>query len=174
MLMFSSQDPNRTLAAQQSVFGTRDAPKPTIIEWLISCMRSNKPKRVEPPKEVKDPAGDVIRNALFSDLPEVAPDFPILSNPKSDEGLPEQFIVVSLVEDDPDAVQIELFMDDIAEARHKLFEITSKFERGLTPQISEEGLVLKSDRMIVCHPTLPGYTCATCRVMPGKKNIFAI
>lgn len=171
--MFRRSDPNRELALQQNIFGSRNAPEPTLKERIFARLRGKKVKKPEPVPVSTEPAGDKIRNALFSDLPDIAEDLPILSNPKKGDKLPERFIVISLVEDDPDAVQIELFMPDIIEARHKLLEITSRFERGQTPQVEAEGLVLKSDRMVIHRPTLPGVECATCRVMPGKRNIFA-
>lgn len=172
--MFRRSDPNRDLALQQSIFGSRVAAPPTFKERLLSRLPGIKPrKQIQPAQEATEPVGELIRNALFSDLPLIAADFPILSNPKKGDKLPKQFIVLSLVEDDPNAVQIELFMADMIEARHKLLEITSRFERGQTPQVAAEGLVLKSDRMVIHRPTLPGVDCATCRVMPGKKNVFA-
>jgi hypothetical protein len=171
--MFRRSDPNRDLALQQNIFGTRNAPPPTLGDRLRAIFTGHKAKKAPAPVESTEPLGDVIRNALFSDLPDVAPDFPILSNPKKGDKLPEQFVVLSLVEDDLNAVQIELFMDDVIEARHKLLEITSRFERGQTPQVEMEGLCLKSDRMVIHRPSLPGRACATCRVIPGKKNIFA-
>lgn len=171
--MFSSKNPNRDLAYQQSVFGTRMAPEPTLMERLKSRFAR---KPAPPPQKEEDlvgPAGEIIRNALFTDLTELEPDLAVIANPTPEMKLPKEFVVISLVEQDPDAVQVELFMENLSDARFKLLQITSRIERGQAPQASMEGLFLKSDRVIVHHPTLPGRDCAVCRIKPGKKHALA-
>jgi len=168
--MFSHPDPNRDLATQQAIFGSRTAPKPTLRERFLTRILGKKSTRPRKESEITGPAAEVIRNALYSDIPEAAPDYPILSNPATNNDLPKQFIVISLVDDDPDAVQIELFMDDVRDARHQLLQITTKIERGKTSQVAQEGLRLQSDRLIVHKPSLPERQCAVCRLKPSKRS----
>lgn len=167
--MFSRTNPNRELAIQQSIFGTRELPAPTLKERLAAVfkLRKTKPQNVMPQTDV--PMGETIRNALFSDIPELASEIPIIINPATQKNLPETFIALSLVPKDPDAVQIELFMENETEARYKLLGITSEIERGKSPQILAEGITLKADRLVIHTPTMPGKKCVVAHVKPGRK-----
>jgi hypothetical protein len=172
--MFKHSDPNADLAVQQAIFGSRAAPAPSLKERLLTRVFGKKSAINAIDVEKSGPMGEVIRNALFSDIPELAPNFPILSNPKEDQKLPEKFVIISLIDDAPDSVQIELIAPDIIEARYELLQITTKLEKGKTTQVALEDLCLKSDRMVVHYPTLPNIQAAICRVMIGCKTLAAV
>lgn len=168
--MFGSTDPNRDLAIQQSIFGSRPKIKPTLRERLALLFRRNsKPVTAIENKSAGGPYGEIIRNALFSDIQELEPDIPIISSPSSQVDLPDRFIVISLCEDDPDAVQVELFMENKTDARFILLDITSRIERSKSPQVLEQGLKLKADRLVIHHPSLTSRNCVVARLKPGRQ-----
>jgi hypothetical protein len=174
--MFNTVDPNRSLAEQQAIFGSANAPRPTFMERLKGKLRRN-PKVYDPQTAIGEksgPLGDTILSALYADIPSLAEDYPIRSKSSGKPDKDNKFIVISLVPEDANAVQIELFNPDLATARLKLLELTSKIEKGHTPQIAQEALILTSDRLIVHHRTIPDMTCAVCRVMPARRTHMSL
>lgn len=172
--MFNPSDRSSNLAVQRAIFGSLTAPAPSLKERLLMRFFGKKRNINTPVVKNSVPMGEVIRNALFSDIPELSPNLPILSNPTEVQKLPEKFMVISLIDDAPDSVQIELIAPDIIEARYELLQITTKLERGKTTQVALEGLCLKSDRMVVHYPTLPNIQAAICRVMIGRKTALSL
>ena len=167
--MFLRKDPNHTLLMQQAIFGSRDIPAPTLKEKILGLFKMHRKTEPEVVPDTGEPAGNIIHNALLSDLPLLSGDIPIVSNPMKVANLPDKFLVVTTCDIDPNSVQIELFMPDIAEARFKLLDITTKLERGATPQITATGLQLTSDRLVVRNPSIPETEAAVCWIKPRRK-----